>query len=201
MVMDSCLNEFTKVGLSKLMKPFENSPDDLYKLTRAFSVAFNIHAGLSRNNNRNDPYINHCLRVSLILSEEICCRDIIALSAALLHDVFEKTRNPSYDSTRLLADFGENISDIILTLSRDSPEDRKTEYLQHYFEKIASSSKITRYVMLADRLDNARFLRTVSQRERAFRYKEETEKYVIPIAQATDERFAVKLSIALYEIK
>jgi (p)ppGpp synthase/HD superfamily hydrolase len=201
MIMDNCLNEFTKVGLSKLMKPFENSPDDLYKLTRAFSVAFNIHAGLSRNNNKNDPYVNHCLRVSLILSEEICCKNIIALSAALLHDVFEKTRNPSYDSTKLLADFGENISDIIFTLSRNSPEDRKGEYLQHYYEKIASSPKITRFVMLADRLDNARFLRTVSQRERAFRYKEETEKYVVPIAQATDERFAVKLSIALYEIK
>ncbi|MGA7370716.1 MAG: HD domain-containing protein [Nitrososphaeraceae archaeon] len=191
------MNEFTKVGLSKLMKPFENSPDDVYKLTRAFSVAFNLHAGLSRNNNRNDPYINHCLRVSLILSEEICCRDINALSAALLHDVLEKSRNPSYDSTSLLADFGESIRDIIFTLSRISSE----ESLQHYFEKIASSSKITRYVMLADRLDNARFLRTVSQREKAFRYKEETEKYVIPIAQATDERFAVKLSIALYEIK
>lgn len=201
MIMDNCLNEFTKVGLSKLMKPFENSTDDLYKLIRAFSVAFNIHAGLSRNNNKNDPYVNHCLRVSLILSEEICCKNIIALSAALLHDVFEKTRNPSYDSTKLLADFGENISDIIFTLSRNSPEDRKVGYLQHYYEKIASSPKITRFVMLADRLDNARFLRTVSQRERAFRYKDETEKYVVPIAQATDERFAVKLSIALYEIK
>lgn len=183
------------------MEPFENSPDDLYKLTRAFSVAFNVHAGLSRNNNRNDPYINHCLRVSLILSEEICCKDINALCAALLHDVFEKTKNQSYDSTRLLADFGENIGHIIFTLTRNSQEDRKAEYLQRYFERIASSSKITRYVMLADRLDNARFLRAISQRERAFRYKEETEKYVIPIAQATDERFAAKLSIALYEIK
>lgn len=201
MVMNNCLNEFTKVGLSKLMKPFENSPDDLYKLIRAFSVAFNLHAGLSRNNNRNDPYINHCIRVSLILSGEICCKDVNALSAALLHDVFEKTRNPSYDSTRLLADFGKDIGNIILTLSRNSMEDRKSEYLRHYFEKIATSSKITRYVMLADRLDNARFLKNVSQRERAFRYKEETEKYAIPIAQATDERFAVKLSIALYEIK
>ena len=201
MVMNNCLNEFTKIGLSKLMKPFENSPDDLYKLIRAFSVAFNLHAGLSRNNNRNDPYINHCIRVSLILSEEICCKDVNALSAALLHDVFEKTRNPSYDSTRLLADFGKDIGNIILTLSRNSMEDRKAEYLRHYFEKIATSPKITRYVMLADRLDNARFLKNVSQRERAFRYKEETEKYVVPIAQATDERFAIKLSIALYEIK
>ena len=89
--------------------------------------------------------------------------------SALLHDVFEKTRDPSYDSTRLLKDFGENIYEIIVTLSRNSPEDRKIEYIPHYFEKIASSSKITRYVMLADRLDNVRFLRTVSQREKAYR--------------------------------
>ena len=201
MVMNNYLNEFTKAGLSKLMKPFESSPDDLYRLIRAFSVAFNLHAGLSRNNNRKDPYINHCIRVSLILSEEICCKDVNALSAALLHDIFEKTRNPSYDSTKLLADFGKDIGDIILSLSRNSVEDSKAEYSQHYFERIASSSKNTRYVMLADRLDNARFLKNVSQREKAYRYKEETEKYVVPIAQATDERFAIKLSIALYEIK
>ena len=200
-IMDNYLNEFTKVGLSKLMRPFENSPDDIYKLTKAFSVAFNLHSGISRNNNKNDPYINHCLRVSLILSEEICCRDINALCAALLHDVFEKTRDPSYDSTKLLTDFGKGVGDIIITLSRNSPDDRRVEHLQTYFEKIASSSKTTRYVMLADRLDNARYMRTVSQREKAFRYREETEKYVIPIAQNTDERFAVKLSIALYEIK
>jgi (p)ppGpp synthase/HD superfamily hydrolase len=201
MVMNGYLNEFTKAGLSKLMKPFESSPDDLYRLIRAFSVAFNLHAGLSRNNNRKDPYINHCIRVSLILSEEICCKDVNALSAALLHDIFEKTRNPSYDSTKLLADFGKDIGDIILSLSRNSMEDSKAEYSSQYFERIASSSKNTRYVMLADRLDNARFLKNASQREKAFRYKEETEKYVVPIAQATDERFAIKLSIALYEIK
>jgi (p)ppGpp synthase/HD superfamily hydrolase len=201
MVMNGYLNEFTKAGLSKLMKPFESSPDDLYRLIRAFSVAFNLHAGLSRNNNRKDPYINHCIRVSLILSEEICCKDVNALSAALLHDIFEKTRNPSYDSTKLLADFGKDIGDIILSLSRNSMEDSKAEYSSQYFERIASSSKNTRYVMLADRLDNARFLKNVSQREKTFRYKEETEKYVVPIAQATDERFAIKLSIALYEIK
>lgn len=201
MIVGSCSNEYTKLGLSKLMKPFESSPDDLYKLIKAFSVAFNTHAGLSRNKNRNDPYINHCLRVSLILSEEVRCRDINTLSAALLHDIFENARNSSYDSTKLLADFGENISNIVFTLSRNTPEKRKAEYSETYYEKIASSTKNTRYVMLADRLDNARFMKTVSQRERAFRYKEETEKYVIPIAQATDERFALKLSIALYEIK
>lgn len=199
--MDNCLNEFTKVGLSKLMKPFENSPVDVYKMTRAFSVAFNLHAGLYRNNNRNDPYINHVLRVALILSEEISYHDIDALRAALLHDVLEKTRDPSYDASRLLNDFGMDVGNIVMTLTSHTSEGRRVEYPNDYFEKIASSPQVVRYVMLADRLDNARYMRTISQHEKASRYKEETEKYVIPIAQVTDERFAIKLSIALYEIK
>jgi (p)ppGpp synthase/HD superfamily hydrolase len=199
--MDNYLNEFTKVGLSKLMKPFENSPEDVYKMARAFSVAFNLHAGLYRNNNRNDPYINHVLRVALILSEEISFHDIDAIRAALLHDVLEQTRDHSYDASKLLSDFGMDVSNIVVTLSSQTLEGRKVGYPREYFSKIASSPKIIRFIMLADRLENARYMRTISQREKASRYKEETEKYVIPIAQVTDERLAVKLSIALYEIK
>jgi (p)ppGpp synthase/HD superfamily hydrolase len=199
--MDNYLNEFTKIGLSKLMKPFENSPEDVYKMTRAFSVAFNLHAGLYRNNNRNDPYINHVLRVALILSEEISFHDIDAIRAALLHDVLEQSRDRSYDASKLLNDFGMDVSNIVMTLSTQTLEGRKVEYPHEYFYKIASSPKVIRYIMLADRLENARYMRTVSQREKASRYKQETEKYVIPIAQVTDERFAVKLSIALYEIE
>lgn len=201
MDMDNYINEFTKVGLSKLMKPFESSPTDIYTITRAFSVAFNVHAGLYRNNNRRDPYINHVLRVALILSEEINCRDTNAIAAALLHDVFEKTRGPFYDKTTLLKDFGNDIYNVVTTLCGHILEVKKPEQPDLYFKTIASSPRITRYVMLADRLDNARYMKTISQRERASRYKIETEKYVVPIAQVTDERFAVKLSIALYEIK
>ena len=138
-IMDNYLNEFTKVGLSKLMRPFENSPDDIYKLTKAFSVAFNLHAGISRNNNKNDPYINHCLRVSLILSEEISCRDINALCRpSYTMSSRRRETQATIRQSRSSTDFGNGVGDIITTLSRNSPDDRRVEYLQPYFEKIVS---------------------------------------------------------------
>jgi (p)ppGpp synthase/HD superfamily hydrolase len=50
-------------------------------------------------------------------------------------------------------------------------------------------------------LDNARFLKNDRKKEKALRYKEETQKYILPLAEKTDDTMALKLSIALYEIK
>ena len=38
-------------------------------------------------------------------------------------------------------------------------------------------------------------------KDSVMRYKEETEKYVMAVASATDDRLAFKLSVALYELK
>jgi hypothetical protein len=40
-----------------------------------------------------------------------------------------------------------------------------------------------------------------SFKDKVTRYKEETQKYVVPIATATDDKLAFKLSVALYELK
>jgi hypothetical protein len=44
-------------------------------------------------------------------------------------------------------------------------------------------------------------MKNFAHRDRALRYKDETQKHVVPLAQGTDERFVLKLSVALYEIK
>jgi hypothetical protein len=44
-------------------------------------------------------------------------------------------------------------------------------------------------------------LKNAIQKDRVLRYKEETQKYVVPIAENTDEKFVFKLSVALYELK
>jgi hypothetical protein len=46
-----------------------------------------------------------------------------------------------------------------------------------------------------------RFFKNAVKKDKAIRYKEETQKYVVPIAEQTDESLAFKLSVALYEIK
>jgi Guanosine polyphosphate pyrophosphohydrolases/synthetases len=83
-------NDFTKSGFAKLLKPCENSIDDIIKITRAFGIATKAHTGQFRNGNKVEPYINHPLRVALILIEELNIHDVDLICAALLHDVLEK---------------------------------------------------------------------------------------------------------------
>ena len=73
--------------------------------------------------------------------------------------------------------------------------------LNEYFQNIANSSEAIRYIKLADRLDNIRGMKNLIHKDKVLRYKQETQKYVVPIAEKTDEKLAFKLSIALYELK
>jgi hypothetical protein len=44
-------------------------------------------------------------------------------------------------------------------------------------------------------------MKNLIHKDKVLRYKLETQKYVVPIAEKTDEKLAFKLSIALYELK
>jgi GTP pyrophosphokinase len=58
------INDFTKSGFTRLLKPFENSIGDILKITRAFSIAIKVHSGQVKKGNKIEPYINHPLRVA-----------------------------------------------------------------------------------------------------------------------------------------
>ena len=75
------LNDFTKSAFSKLLRPFENSMDDIIKITRAFSLSAKVHIGQFSKGNKVEPYINHPLRVALILTEEMKNYDIDLICA------------------------------------------------------------------------------------------------------------------------
>jgi (p)ppGpp synthase/HD superfamily hydrolase len=72
---------------------------------------------------------------------------------------------------------------------------------EKYFAKMTRASKDTRYIKLAERLDDIRSMKGQTFKDKVTRYKEETQKYVVPIATATDDKLAFKLSVALYELK
>lgn len=200
--MNWSLNEFTKIAFSRLVKQFEDNTDDVVKITRAFSTAGELLSGQSRNGTK-EPYINHALKVALILSDELKIHDVDTICAALLHDVVER----GSDSDRAKIDylkenFGEDVSLIVQTLTEpQSAKENRDQSLETYFENISKSSKTSRLIKLADRLDNVRFFKNLITKEKAMRYKVETQKYVVPIAEQTDETLAFKLSVALYEIK
>ncbi|HEY7572207.1 MAG TPA: HD domain-containing protein [Nitrososphaeraceae archaeon] len=199
------INEFTKSGFSILLKPYENSIFDLTKITKAFSLAMKAHAGQYRNSGKIEPHINHSLRVALILTEELKLFDVNLICAALLHDILEKKLSKQADSKGILrSEFGDDVYNTVSTVTRpvlhDTDQD-KDDILEKYFQGIAKGSKSVRYIKLADRLDNIRSLKSTFHKYQMNRYKEETLKYLIPIAENTDEKMVLKLSVALYELK
>ena len=197
------INDFTRSGFSSLLRPYEDSVIDLTKITKAFSLAMKAHA--ARNSGKIEPHINHPLRVALILTEELRLFDVDLICAALLHDILEKKMSKQADCKNVLrSEFGDDVCNIISTVTRPIVHDSnktKVDTLDMYFQGIARGSKSIRYIKLADRLDNIRSLKNSFHKYQINKYKEETLKYLIPIAESTDEKLVLKLSVALYELK
>jgi guanosine-3',5'-bis(diphosphate) 3'-pyrophosphohydrolase len=181
------MNSDFKTGFTRLLRSFDENPDDVVQITRAFGLATKIHKGQSVN--KGEHYINHSLRVALILAEELKMRDTTLICAALLHDA----QIPDDE----LKEFGERVYSILRAIDSWAKEKESEEY----FASMTRASKDTRYIKLAERLDDIRSMRGQGFRDKVIRYKEETQKYVVPIAAATDDRLAFKLSVALYELK
>lgn len=195
------LNNFTKLAFSRLIQPFGDNLNDVVKITKAFSYAAGVYSGIFRNES-HEPYINHAMKVALILSEELKVHDVDTICAAILHDAIEKSKEDSAVVEDLRSNFGDSMYDTIRSLTEPKTnEENREKLLVKYFESISRGPKMPRFIKLADRLDNARFLKNDRKKEKALRYKEETQKYILPLAEKTDDTIALKLSIALYEIK
>ena len=195
------LNNFTKVAFTRLIQPFGDNLNDVVKITKAFSFAANVYSGMFRNES-HEPYINHAMKVALIISDELKVHDADTICAAILHETMEKSKDDSEMIEYLKSNFGENVYATINTLIEPKTnEENREKLLVKYFENISKSPKMSRFIKLADRLDNARFLKNDIKKDKALRYKEETQKYILPLAEKTDDTMALKLSIALYEIK
>jgi (p)ppGpp synthase/HD superfamily hydrolase len=142
------------------------------------------------------------MKVALILTDELKVHDVDTICAAILHDAIEKSKEDSAVVADLRSNFGDNIYDTVRILTEPKTnEENREKLLDKYFENISKGPKMPRFIKLADRLENARFLKNDRKKEKALRYKEETQKYILPLAEKTDDTIALKLSIALYEIK
>ena len=94
------MNSDLKTGFTRLLRSFDDNPDDVVQITRAFGLATKVHKG-QQSVNKYEHYIGHSLRVALILAEELKIRDTDLVCAALLHDV----RVPDDE----LKEFGERV--------------------------------------------------------------------------------------------
>ena len=199
-------NNFIKTGFTKLLKPFEDSMNEVEKISKAFGLALKIYSGMTRKYqyDKVEPQINHSLRVALILNEEMNSNSSDLVCSALLHDISNKQEISNETKGYIKQEISEKTFTIVSFFSKYSnSESSKNEELkvEKQFGKIKQSDNMVKNIILAERLDELRSLKNSRRKDKIARTKEETQKYFIPLAETTNEKILLKLVIALYELK
>ena len=195
-------NNFIKTGFTTLLKPFEESLKDIEKITKSFGLAIKIHNEITRKyqSDNIEPHINHSLRVALILSEEIKMNDSDLVCSALLHDIFNKNELTQEIKDYIKTEIGKKIYDTISFFIKKTKKNDET-LIEKQISKIKQSNNHIKCIVLAERLDDLRSLKNSRRKDKISRFKEETQKYFVPLAEKTNEKILLKLVIALYELK
>lgn len=157
----------------------------------AYGVAQQAHAGQQRK--EGTPYIVHPLRVALILAEERGITEPDVLVTALLHDVVEDSA-VEHDDVR--ERFGLRVAEWIEWLTKPPVGDGdKVARDERYFAAFLGDNvpEAARLVKLADRLDNVRYLYVWGNPAGSRRYRAETRRWLVPLAEKTDVWFAHQL--------
>ncbi|MBP3854297.1 MAG: bifunctional (p)ppGpp synthetase/guanosine-3',5'-bis(diphosphate) 3'-pyrophosphohydrolase [Ruminiclostridium sp.] len=155
-------------------------PYDLEKITAAYELANEAHAGIKRSS--GEPYIIHPIAVADILLEFYMDTDTIC--AALLHDVVEDTDIPLETLRKKFGDDVANLVDGVTKIGQIPLNTTKEEQQAENIRKILiAMSKDIRVIIikLADRLHNMRtiqFRPPEKQRKKAL----ETMNFYAPIA-------------------
>ena len=199
-------NNFIKTGFTKLLKPFEDSMNEVEKISKAFGLALRIYSSMTRKYqyDKIEPQINHSQRVALILNEEMNSDSSDLVCSALLHDIFNKQEVPKETKDYIKKEISEKTFTTVSFFSKYSNlESNKNEEskIEKLFGKIKQSDSMIKNIILAERLDELRSLKNSRRKDKIARIKEETQKYFVPLAETTNEKILLKLVIALYELK
>jgi (p)ppGpp synthase/HD superfamily hydrolase len=213
---NSNINNFIKAGFPKLLKPFEGSIKDIEKITKSFGLAIKIHSDIIRKyqSDNTEPQINHSLRVALILSDEIKINESDLVCSALLHDIFNKDELAQDVKDYIKKEISERVYKTIsffnkktmttttaMKKNQDKSSSSSASAIEKQLSKIKQADSFVKSIILAERLDDIRSLKNSRRKDKISRFKEETKKYFLPLAEQTNEKIMLKLIIALYELK
>jgi (p)ppGpp synthase/HD superfamily hydrolase len=212
---NSNINNFIKAGFPKLLKPFEGSIKDIEKITKSFGLAIKIHSDIIRKyqSDNTEPQINHSLRVALILSDEIKINESDLVCSALLHDIFNKDELAQDVKDYIKKEISERVYKTIsffnkktmtttaMKKNQDKSSSASASAIEKQLSKIKQADSFVKSIILAERLDDIRSLKNSRRKDKISRFKEETKKYFLPLAEQTNEKIMLKLIIALYELK
>lgn len=169
---------------------------DLKLVQNAYWFAKDVHRKDIRDT--GERYFEHCRRVALILMEERNVYDAEIIATAFIHDCIEDTHAPP---DVILSIFGSTVHEWAYTLSKTLPffdelsgevVRREKKDAKIYFAEIHHGPWQVRLLKCADRVDNLRSFGAWDA-ERKARYIQETEEYILPIAEQVDPWFTKEM--------
>lgn len=115
----------------------------------------------------------------------------VLLKAALLHDLFEDIPSTNKSMIKTLDSDGEKVTNLVLEVTKDKAESKAT-YLKRVLEKGSFDAKTLK---VADRISNLTDInRSIFSDNKISQYLDETEQYVIPMAQQVNSNMVIELS-------
>jgi GTP pyrophosphokinase len=173
-------------------------------LLEALKIAEEAHGNQQRD--EGGMYIIHPVRCARALITEFGISDPELIAALLLHDVVEDTPITLAD---LRKTFSERTVELVDDLTRrrppDETEEQKFDAKAKKFEKLMKADYDTRLLKCMDVLDNYRSWRlipsNVQMQKKITRWAIESEQFVLPLAEKTDQRVAKALRKAIENYK
>lgn len=160
---------------------------DYATLTLAYEFAAAAHAGQLRD--EGTPFIEHPVRVAVILTCELGSHDVDALKAALNHDVLEDC--PDISRADLAAVIGERACAIVVDVTKQPvARQHKGARDRAYLDSLPTLAYTSRLVKLADRIDNLRSVTGAGDPDKARRYLAVSLAEFVPLAEQTDQTAA-----------
>ena len=118
-------------------------------------------------------------------------QDAVLLKASLLHDFFEDLPEAQVDEIRWIDKDGHQVVDLVLEVTKRN-EESKQAFLQRVLDSGSRNAKILK---CADRISNLTDLHLDTHADKSIsEYLDQTEKYIIPMAQQVDLNMVIELS-------
>lgn len=139
------------MGVTRIAR---DGPADRTRTRAAVAFADERHAGQRRKGD-GAPFVQHPVEVAWLLHEEGYPDHVVA--AGVLHDVLENT---STDPTELKARFGDDVADLVVSLSEDPAIPDEVERKAALRRQVAQAGSEAAAVFAADKISKVRELRS-----------------------------------------
>ena len=133
----------------------------------------------------------HCFSTLGILLDYKFYNDPVLLKASLLHDFLEDLPEAQVDEVRQLDEDGNRVVELVLEVTK-----RKGETKARYLERVLKTgSRNAHLLKCADRISNLTDLhRDTHTTQKITDYLDQTEEYVIPMAQKVNRDMVIELA-------